>query len=59
MDGAILSKSLTQFSVNGLNYDLALFGLRSSYGKSNEGYSRYTSIGLVFALFYLVALCLQ
>ena len=36
MGGAILSKSLIQFSVNGLNYDLALlFGLRSSCGRGN------------------------
>ena len=36
MGGAILSRSLIQFSVNGLNYDLALFGLRSSCGRGND-----------------------
>ena len=35
MGGAILSRSLIQFSVNGLNYDLALFGLRPNYGRDN------------------------
>ena len=33
MGGAILSRSLIQFSVNGLNYDL---GLRSSCGRGND-----------------------
>ena len=37
MGGAILSKSLVQFSVNGQDYVLSpLFDLRPNYGEGNE-----------------------